>query len=324
MSLIFYPEYYERFVCSADKCPDTCCAGWEICIDDETLSFYKGVSGVFGERLRASIASDDDGEAVFRQKNGRCPFLNDENLCDIHIALGEAHTCEVCREHPRFTEIYDGFTEKSLSVSCPAANELIFSAPLTVNTYPSPDYSGSDELLAGLISSRKLLLDHIAGGNTFLRSVAFLREQCKNLADTMFEYNDAYDGYYCFSGKTLRQFEKFLLERSEILTAEWRVLLKAAVKTELSEQAFRCFRDSEEDNVKKCFSYFVYRYFLKAVNDEEIELNGAFIALSIYTCIDISAKTGTAFTECIRLFSKEIEHDLLNIEIMKDHISGEG
>ena len=31
------PHYYRKFRCTADKCPDTCCAGWQIVIDEETL-----------------------------------------------------------------------------------------------------------------------------------------------------------------------------------------------------------------------------------------------------------------------------------------------
>ena len=34
------PDYYEDFECIADKCEDTCCAGWQIVIDRETLKKY--------------------------------------------------------------------------------------------------------------------------------------------------------------------------------------------------------------------------------------------------------------------------------------------
>lgn len=34
------PHYYRKFKCTADKCPDTCCAGWQIVIDEETLEKY--------------------------------------------------------------------------------------------------------------------------------------------------------------------------------------------------------------------------------------------------------------------------------------------
>ena len=31
------PDFYDDFVCIASRCRDTCCAGWEIEVDEETL-----------------------------------------------------------------------------------------------------------------------------------------------------------------------------------------------------------------------------------------------------------------------------------------------
>ena len=44
------PYYYKDFKCVGSKCTDTCCAGWEIVIDEETHAHYTNVSGKFGER----------------------------------------------------------------------------------------------------------------------------------------------------------------------------------------------------------------------------------------------------------------------------------
>lgn len=30
-----FPNYYKEFSCIAGSCPDTCCAGWQIMIDDK-------------------------------------------------------------------------------------------------------------------------------------------------------------------------------------------------------------------------------------------------------------------------------------------------
>ena len=43
-----YPSYFEKFRCIADKCPDSCCRGWDVVVDDETNEFYKTVGGEFG------------------------------------------------------------------------------------------------------------------------------------------------------------------------------------------------------------------------------------------------------------------------------------
>lgn len=45
------PHFYDKFVCTAGDCPDTCCAGWQIMIDDASLEKYKNVQGEFGKRL---------------------------------------------------------------------------------------------------------------------------------------------------------------------------------------------------------------------------------------------------------------------------------
>ena len=30
------PHFYDQFVCTAGDCPDTCCAGWQILIDEDS------------------------------------------------------------------------------------------------------------------------------------------------------------------------------------------------------------------------------------------------------------------------------------------------
>lgn len=116
------PHYYDNFHCIADECPDTCCAGWQIVIDEETLEKYSRVTGPFGNRLYASI---DWREGIFRQNKGRCSFLNDENLCDLYKELGKGSLCRTCAMYPRHVEEFEGLRELSLSLSCPVAAEMI-------------------------------------------------------------------------------------------------------------------------------------------------------------------------------------------------------
>lgn len=116
------PQYYDNFTCIADRCPDTCCAGWQIVIDDTSLENYGKISGTFGERLRKSI---DWEEGIFRQNQRRCAFLNQENLCDLYRELGADSLCDTCRMYPRHVEEYEDLREFSLSLSCPIAAEMI-------------------------------------------------------------------------------------------------------------------------------------------------------------------------------------------------------
>ena len=128
------PDYFEDFHCLGDKCPDSCCVGWELEIDEATYGYYQSVPGAFGDRLRASIAeAEEDGEAArtFCLKvDGRCPFLDDRNLCEIVRKLGPEALPEVCTEYPRRTFCFGPYMTRSLTLSCPeVARMLLTSEP---------------------------------------------------------------------------------------------------------------------------------------------------------------------------------------------------
>ena len=116
------PEYYNQFQCLASACPATCCAGWQIVIDEKTQEKYRNYKGSFGNRLKNSI---DWKDGTCQQYHGRCAFLNEENLCDIHIEAGHDALCRTCRRYPKHVEVYENEREVSLSLSCPAAAKLI-------------------------------------------------------------------------------------------------------------------------------------------------------------------------------------------------------
>ena len=78
------PDYYEEFECIADKCEDTCCAGWQIVIDRETLKKYTKIKGDFRKRMFRSV---NWFTGTFKQdREKRCAFLNDRNLCDLYLS----------------------------------------------------------------------------------------------------------------------------------------------------------------------------------------------------------------------------------------------
>lgn len=121
------PEYYDEFSCIASRCKDSCCAGWEVDIDDESYEYYRSVEGPFGDRLRESMFVAEDGGYRFKLKGPkRCAMLNDNNLCDLYTALGEEALCEVCTEYPRFSLVYGQVEQKALSLSCEEVGRILF------------------------------------------------------------------------------------------------------------------------------------------------------------------------------------------------------
>ena len=116
-----YPDYYEKFSCIAGACEDTCCAGWEIDIDDKSYEYYKTVGGAFGEILRQNIKEYENDEEDAYESHGfilkegrRCPFLNENQLCVIYQELGEQALCDVCTDTPRDFLEYGGARELAL------------------------------------------------------------------------------------------------------------------------------------------------------------------------------------------------------------------
>ena len=43
--LTFKPDYFDRFRCIADKCPDSCCKEWEVQVDDDAAAYYRSLPG---------------------------------------------------------------------------------------------------------------------------------------------------------------------------------------------------------------------------------------------------------------------------------------
>ena len=131
------PDYYKQFTCTAGQCPATCCAGWQIQIDPASLKKYRKAKGPLKNRLRNEIDWD---EKCFRRYGGRCAFLNDDNLCDLYLEGGGAKAfCRTCRTYPRHIEEFEGLREISLSLSCPAAAEIILGRPEPVRFLHAED-----------------------------------------------------------------------------------------------------------------------------------------------------------------------------------------
>ncbi len=310
----YYPSYYDKFSCIAGDCPDSCCSKWEIVIDNDTLKKYNGLTTDFGEKIRSFIEEDEEGDSCFRLCNGNCPFLNEDMLCDIHINLGEAYTSEICRNHPRFVEEYDGFTEISLSLSCPEANRIITSEHNP--TYPVPSYNGDDEVLSLLISSR----------NKLLKEKTDFRSSIKLLLDTAADDSIDIDLVYIESHPVtdvsfIKAFAQFLSDKSEILTVEWKKYLETAIEANVSDADFNKFCKQNNTMLLSILKYFVYRYYLKAVNDLDVYSRALFIASACLLSSLAAYSNNIALSEASRLFSKETEHNLFNLDLLLGYFS---
>ena len=156
------PDYYHEFTCVAGKCEDTCCAGWQIVADEASLEKYKNETGTFAERLKESVNWE---EGTFKQdKDRRCAFLNQSNLCDMYTALGEESLCRTCKLYPRHIEEFEDVREVTLSVSCPEVARILMNKkePVHFLTYEKEgeeEYEEFDPFLYSmLVDARDAML----------------------------------------------------------------------------------------------------------------------------------------------------------------------
>ncbi|MDR3598339.1 flagellin lysine-N-methylase [Clostridium sp.] len=120
----FLPKYMVDFKCINSKCSDTCCAGWDINIDEASYDKYVSSAGRLKELVTGKFFENKEEHDSFNcgfmilKDESRCPFLNSNMLCDIHGETGEENLCITCKSYPRVFNIIDDVYEKSGLPSC--------------------------------------------------------------------------------------------------------------------------------------------------------------------------------------------------------------
>ncbi|MBI6075142.1 flagellin lysine-N-methylase, partial [Clostridium perfringens] len=120
----FIPKYMKTFKCIGPNCTDTCCAGWDINIDENTFKKYENDKGNLKELINGKYIKNSQSDDSFNYgfmkitEDNKCPFLNENLLCKIHGKCGEENLSITCRRYPRVFNIIDDIYEKSELPSC--------------------------------------------------------------------------------------------------------------------------------------------------------------------------------------------------------------
>ncbi len=316
-----YPAYYKRFVCAAGECPDTCCAGWDVVVDDVSAEKYARVEGDFGEKLRKMMTVDEDGDTIFISQSGRCPFLNEKNLCEIYINCGEDFLCRTCDMFPRFVREFGSLREIGLGLGCPEAAKLIVNEhpdfiSETDEEAPAPD-DFDPRLFTSLYKLREKIFDILFRADfpfeICLANVMDLTEKAQNFIDDEdCESIDNFTENFKFSGgKNLTLYGekcKEILSEFEVLNKEWSGII---ARTDFRKNA--CF----DPGFRNIAAYYIYRYFLDAVDDYDALSKISFCAFSCEVIARVN-DTGIPLEDAARLYSKEAEYSAENLGILYD------
>ncbi len=302
---------YRRFHCIAQNCPDSCCQGWEVDIDEKTADFYRNMDGELGDRLRQVLKTEDGNTAMILEKS-RCPMWRQDGLCQIQAEKGHAALCQVCREYPRLYMDYGDFAEWGLEMSCPEAARLLFedmSADIErVPGTEEPEYDS--EIMEILGKSRWQLLSFwnkaqvsVADALTVTliyahqtqaaidgaEPIALDFQRCRHIGQRCAGSGD---------GSVLLDYFQGL----EILTEEWKRRLH---NPQIGQW---------DDRLRQFAKYLICRYWYQAVWDFDLVSRAKLITAA---CILVNHLGGDT-VQTAQLFAKEIENDPDNVNAILD------
>ena len=282
---LYAPKYYKQFKCIADRCEHSCCVGWEIDVDGDTLEKYKGLKNGYGAVIMDSVSMSETPH--FKLAVGdRCPHLDERGLCKIITNLGEDYLCHICREHPRFYN-YTSVAEVGIGMSCPEAARLILR---------SPDFDEIEE-----IGEVDVEPDGIAFDGRTLRSEIY-----SILKDTSIDYNTALEDIHRrFSIDSADD-----TERLEILDSlEY---LDPSHKNLFMKYSSKLLPVGEEEFLKRFLAYLVYRHCTEALDTEDFaeRLGFCLFCEQLFASL-ICTENASSLRDFIRLasiISEEIEY----------------
>lgn len=303
---LFAPDYYKDFKCIASECRHNCCIGWEIDIDEDTAEYYKNVKGALGEKLKRNISYDDCPHFVLCE-NERCPFLDDNNLCEIISELGEGALCQICNDHPRYRNCFSDREEIGIGLSCEEAARIIVEKKDITRIV---ELSDDGEIYEAYEDEQEFfrLRDSI---------FAILQNRDKSITDRLSEML-SFCGIDSFDADMRKYSDVYL--GLECLDEKWHKTLR-----NMRDNAYASDLPDELDVVfEQIAVYFVYRHLAGVLEFSSLEGTMLFCALGTRMIMAVCAYhkykygklTSEDIVEICRMYSSEIEYSEENTEFL--------
>lgn len=298
---IVKPTFYKNFKCIAGDCPDSCCQGWEVDADSDSLEYYKTLDNSLEikKRIDSVLSKDEFDNTIFTlASKKRCPFLNDENLCDMHIAIGGEHTPYTCRTFPRFIYDFGATREIGISFSCPVASDMMYNTEsFDFETEVNSDLPTLNDIDAekyfllykGRAEAYKIAKDK---NKSIRERLNYLLDLGVLLQEKLFPYDEGGDDIAFFD----------VFKNPELINPEWKEKV----------ENFSLKQVSDTQSNENILMYFLYKYLMQAVYDDD--------ALSKIKMAVLGVLINTYFGEdswTVHLWSKETEHSQYNMDRYK-------
>ncbi|WP_022749705.1 flagellin lysine-N-methylase [Lachnobacterium bovis] len=303
-------------------------------------------------------------------EKGRCPFLSSANLCEICIKMGEESLSEICTEYPRFAIEYGNVLQKCLSLACEEVGRILFTKQDKISIIDYEDkYVGNDLEEDETEKERIKFLENVQNNLIEIfedDSLTLEDRNIKALAYGKFTQDRFNMENYQIVDLRDKEFIEFVSSDSEIselkniktdgeqefLAYKYRFALFDGLETinekwidfkkilnekysdaNVYNNLIENFKNSESYNVfdfEKLSVYFVFRYFMNSVYDNNIlsKVKSAIYCprfildmdACVFECND-QIYSNVDRIETVKMFSKEVEHSEENVEIIEDEMN---
>lgn len=303
---------FKNFKCVNKNCKHNCCIGWQINVDKRTLKKYRKIKGAFAEKLKNGV---DFKGAKFKMQNGRCAFLNSDNLCEIIINLGENSLCQICRDHPRYRNFFSAFTEIGFGLCCEEAAFKLVSYPDKI----SPVLVSSDKKRGTRLNKKEKAFER---KKLLFRQKAF--DTVQDRSETIYNRVSSLLG---FCGIKTEDFVKYPWKdeflKLERLNDEWTDKLKRT--------NFLSLNTPQKNSValEQIAYYFIHRHVSAAIDETDLKSRLAFCVLSLLIINSVCSyvSNGEEYSlkvicDVARDYSAEIEYSDDNVNALLDILDG--
>jgi len=342
---------FSQFKCLADKCPDTCCTGWEIDVDEDSLNRFKEATGELKDKLNKAI--DYKKGIIKYTKEGVCALLREDGLCSLVCDYGEDILCEICHTYPRHVEEYDGVREWSLALSCPEVVRMVLEAKTIEfdafeNADPEPlydDFEEFDYMLYSILSdSREVMFKHLRKREvSIFTRMSFILDFAYDIQIAlddgeyfkMQELIDRYDtvnltdGYksenHDFSSNkdiiSYIQQNYHILNELERLRDAWDDVLSSGRNNLNNVDLFLDTFNPDDREIENIVISLIYTYFVGAVYDDYVYAKAA---MCVFIAIMMSYFSYMDYDNRIYMISsmaREVEHSDDNLNALEEYFN---
>ena len=278
----------------------------------------------FGCKIRENISENEDDTYSFKLlEDERCPFLTENNLCDIILNCGEDNICYICKEHPRFYNDFQEVTEYGLGLCCEEVVRLLLENDEPLEFVVSDD---EDEFFEADESERENYNKIFNVRNEFFR-ILRTTETYNNKLEKIISVAEKFCGEKI---KLLNDNEILeIYEKTEPINTEWTEYFEELKKNkcEILEKEKPFDEESNGDNkYSKLLSYIIFRHLSKTVFSDIADFyrylsfcisSVRFIKLcDIKNYIEKGSVSETDRINNVKRWSKQIEYSEENIDLL--------